>query len=82
MKAKMRFVKTYFWSIALNGCTKLIITTADRKRTVTFEVWCYRRITGIIWTESVKNEGIIKRAEDKKLLCRRRFTLISHMVMH
>jgi hypothetical protein len=46
-----KLVKCYVWSIALYD----VETWTPRKYLESFEMWCWRRMEKIGWTDSVKN---------------------------
>ena len=66
-KRKM-LLKTYVWSIAMNGCETWTIRKAERKRVEAFEMWCYRRMMNIKWMNRITNEEVLGRVEEKRTL--------------
>jgi hypothetical protein len=55
LKLRQELVKCYIWSIALYGVETWTIR-ADQKRLESFEMWCWRRMEKISWTDHVRNE--------------------------
>jgi hypothetical protein len=55
----LRFVKKpincYSWSIALCGAENWTLRKVDQKYLESFEMWCWRRIQKISWTDHVRN---------------------------
>jgi len=57
----MKQVKCYILSIALCGAEKWTLRDVDRHYLESFEMWCWRRMGKIRWTDHVRNEGILDR---------------------
>ena len=51
-------VKCYSWSIALYGAESWTLRVVDQKHLESFEVWCWRRMKKISWTDRVRNEEV------------------------
>ncbi|KAI5634899.1 hypothetical protein NE865_12382 [Phthorimaea operculella] len=83
---KKRLVKTYIWSIALYGSETWTMTQRDRERLEAFEMWCWRRMEKISWTEKRTNEEVLRRVDEKRALLRtienRRGKMIGHLIRH
>ena len=56
LKLRKKLLKCYIWSIALYGAETWTLRTADQKYLESFEMWCWRRMEKIIWTDHVRNE--------------------------
>jgi len=46
----------YFWSTALYVAKTWTLQTVDEKHLESFELWCWRRLEKINWTNHAKNE--------------------------
>jgi hypothetical protein len=46
----------YIWSIALYGEETWTLPKLDQKYLESFEMWCWRRLEKISWTDRVSNE--------------------------
>jgi len=55
---RKKLVKCYIWSIALYGTETWTLRAADQKRLESFEMWCWRRMEKISWTDRVRNEEV------------------------
>jgi hypothetical protein len=55
---RKKLVKYYIWSIALYGAETWTLRAADQKHLESFEMWCWRRMERISWTDHVRNEVI------------------------
>jgi hypothetical protein len=49
-------VKCYVWSIALYGADTWTLLAVEQKHLESFEMWCWRRMEKISWTDYVRNE--------------------------
>jgi hypothetical protein len=67
LNLRKELVKCYSWSIALYGSEKWTLRKVDQKYLESFEMWCWRRMEKISWTDRVRNE-VLHRAKDRNLL--------------
>ena len=51
-------------SIALHGAETWTLRAVDQKHQESFEMWCWRRMEKISWTDHVRNEELLLRAEE------------------
>jgi len=56
LELREKLVNYYIWSIALYGAETLTLQAVDQKHLESFEVWCWRRMKKINWTDHVRNE--------------------------
>lgn len=86
LNIRKRFIKSYIWSIALYGGETWTMTQRDRQRLEAFEMWCWRRMEGISWTEMVSNERVLERVKEKRSIMdtieNRRGSMIGHLIRH
>jgi hypothetical protein len=59
-------VKCYVWSIALYGAETWTLRAVDQKHLKSFEMWCWRRMEKIGWTDYVRNEDVLLRVEEQR----------------
>ena len=59
-----KLVKCYIWSIALYGAETWTFRRVDQKHLESFEMWCWRRMEKIIWTDHVRNEEVLLRVKE------------------
>jgi len=59
-------VKCYIWSIALYGAETWTLRAVDQKHLGSFEVWCWRRMEKISWTDHVRNEEVLLRVKHQR----------------
>lgn len=85
-KIRKRLIKIYIWSIALYGCETWTLTQRDRERLAAFEMWCWRRMEKISWTEKRTNEEVLTLVDEKRSLLRtienRRGKMMGHLIRH
>jgi len=58
-------VKCYIWSIALCGAETGILRAVDQKHLESVEMWCWRRMEKISWTDHVRNEEVLLRVKEQ-----------------
>ena len=59
-------MKCYVWSIALYGAENLTLRAMDKKHLESFEMWCWRRMEKISWTDHLRNEDILLRVKEQR----------------
>jgi hypothetical protein len=63
---RKKLVKCYIWSIALYGAETWTLRAVDKKHLECFEMWCWRRIEKISWTDHVRNEEVLLRVKGQR----------------
>jgi hypothetical protein len=66
MEMRKKPVKCYIWSIALYGVETGTLRAVQvyRKHLESFEMWCWRRMEKILWTDYVRNEEVLLRVKE------------------
>ena len=59
LNLRRKLVKCYVWSVALYGAETWMLRATDQKRLQNFEMWCWRRMEKISWTDRVRNEEVL-----------------------
>jgi len=59
-------VKCYIWSIALYGAETWTLRAVDQKHMDSFEMWCWRKMEKISWTDHVRNEEVLLRVKEQR----------------
>ena len=57
---KVCLVKDMFFPVVMYRCENWTIKKADCQRTDAFELWCWRQLLRILWTERRSNQSILK----------------------
>jgi hypothetical protein len=56
---RKKLLKCYIWSIDLYGAATWTLRAVDQKHLGSFEIWCWRRMEKISWTNNVRNEEVL-----------------------
>ena len=64
LKSRKRLVKCYIWSIVLYCAETGTLRAVDQKHLKSFEMWCWRRMEKISWTDHVRNEEVLLRVKE------------------
>ena len=57
---KVRLVKAMVFPVVMYGCESWTLKKAGRQRIDAFELWCWRRLFRVPWTERRSNQSILK----------------------
>ena len=60
LPAKVHLVKAMVFPVVMYGCESWTVKKAERRRTDTFELWCWRRLLRVPWTARRSNQSIVK----------------------
>ena len=60
LSTKVRLVKAVVFQIVVYGCESWTIKKAECQRIDAFELWCWRRLLRVLWTERKSNQSILK----------------------
>jgi hypothetical protein len=63
---RKKLVKCYVWSIALYGAETWTLRAVDQTHMESFEMWCWRRMEKISWTDHVRNEDVLLRVKEQR----------------
>jgi hypothetical protein len=58
LELRKELVKFYIESIALYGTETWTLRAVDQKHVESFEMWCWRRMKKVSWTDHVRYEEI------------------------
>ena len=56
------------WSMGLYGAETWTLRAADQKYLESCEMWCWRRMEKISWTDHVKNEEVLLRVKEQRII--------------
>ena len=65
---KIRVIKAYVWATLLYGCESWTISKEMERRLEAFEMWCYRRMMRVSWTERRTNQSILDEIQKSREL--------------
>jgi len=66
LELRKKLVKCYVWSIALYGAETWTLRAVDEKHLESSEMWCWRRMEKISWTDHVRNEDVLLRVKEQR----------------
>jgi hypothetical protein len=66
VQLRKKLVKCYIWSITLDGAETWTLRAVDQKHLEGFEIWCWRRMERISWTDHVRNEDVLLRVKEQR----------------
>jgi hypothetical protein len=76
-------MECYIWSTAVYGAEYWKLRKVDQKHLESFEMWCWRRMEKISWTDHVRNEEVLHRDKERNILLtagRRKVNWIGHIL--
>ena len=60
LPTKVRLIKAMVFPVIIHGCESWTVKKAERWRIDAFELWCWRRLLRVPWTERRSNQSILK----------------------
>ena len=61
LPTKVRLVKAMVFPVVMYGCESWTVKKAKCRRIDSFELWCWRRLLRVPWTERRSNQSILKK---------------------
>jgi hypothetical protein len=84
LNLRRKQVKCYIWSIAFYGAETWTLRKVDQKYLESFDMWCWRRMEKISWTDRVRNEEVLHRVKEERNILhkiqRRKANCIGHIL--
>jgi hypothetical protein len=84
LELRKKLVKCCIWCIALYGAETGTVRAVDQKQLYSFEMWCWRRMKKISWTDRVRNEEALLRVKEQRNILheisKRKANLIGHIM--
>ena len=59
---KVPIVKAMVFPVVMYGCESWAIEKAEHRRTVAFELWCWRRHLRVPWTVRISNQSTLRKS--------------------
>ena len=66
LNLRMKLVKCYIWSVALYGAETWTLRAVGQNHLESFEVWCWKRMEKISWTDHLRNEEVLLRVKEQR----------------
>jgi hypothetical protein len=63
---RKKLVKCYIWIIVSYGAETWKLQEVDQKLLESIEMWCWRRMEKISWTDLVRNEEVLLRVKEQR----------------
>jgi hypothetical protein len=63
LELRKKAVKCYIRGIVLYGAETWTLRAVDEKNLESFEMWCWRKVEKISWTDHVRNEDVLLRVK-------------------
>ena len=60
LPTKVRLVKAMVFPVVMYGCESLTVKKAEQQNIDVFDLWCWRRLLRVLWTERRSNQFILK----------------------
>ena len=60
LSAKVRLIKAMVFPVLMYGCESWTIKKTERQKFDAFELWCWRRLLRVSWTERISKQSILK----------------------
>ena len=60
LPTKVRLVKAMVFPLVMYECESWTVKKAEHRRIDAFELWCWRRLLRVPWTERRSNQSILK----------------------
>ena len=60
LPTKVPLVKAMVFPVVMYGCESWTIKKAEGRRIDAFELWCWRRLLRVPWTERRSNQSVLK----------------------
>jgi hypothetical protein len=84
LELRKKLVKCSIWNIALYGAETWTLRKLDQKYLESFQMWCWRMMEKIIWTDRVNNEAVLHRVKEERNILhtirRRKANWIGHIL--
>jgi len=64
--SRKKLIKRYIWCMALYGAETWTLRAADQKCLESFEMWCWRKMEKISWTDHVRNGEVLLRVSEQR----------------
>jgi hypothetical protein len=66
LNLRKKLVKCCIWRIALYGAETWTFRKVDQKYLESFEMWFWRRMEKISWTDRVRHEEVLRRVKEER----------------
>ena len=60
LPTKVHLVKAMVFPVVMHGCESWTVKKAEHRKIDAFELWCWRRLLRMLWTERRSKQSILK----------------------
>lgn len=86
IKLRVRLLYCYIWPIVMYGSEAWTLKEDTTRRLQAFEMWCYRRMLRISWTQKIRNDTVLQRVHTSRkmmlLIKKRKIEYLGHVLRH
>ena len=86
LKTRLRAIQCYIWPTLFYGAETWTITKSLLSKLDAFEMWVYRRVLQMPWTEKITNEEVLRRVGTDREIVRqfktRKLPYLGHLIRH
>ena len=61
-------MKCFVWSVVLYGAQTLTLRRNEQKQLEAFELWIWRRMESVKWTDKIKNAVVLERVGEGRIM--------------
>jgi hypothetical protein len=72
LNLRKKLVNCYIRGLALYGAETWTLRKVDQKNLGSSEVWCWRRMEKISWTDRMRNEEVLRRVKEERNIPRKK----------
>ena len=65
---RTRLVKCFVWRVALYGAETWTLRRNEQKRLKEFEMWIWRKMKRVKWTDKIKNAVVLERVGEGRIM--------------
>ena len=84
LPTKVHLVKAMAFPVVMYGCKSWTIKKIEHQRLDAFELWCWRRLLRVPWTERRSNQSILKEISPEysleRLRLKRKLQYFGHLI--
>ena len=84
LPTKVHLVKAMVFPVVMYGCESWTIKKAECRRIDAFELWCWRRLLRVPWTERRSNQSILKEISSgcslERMMLKLKFQYFGHLM--
>ena len=84
LSTMVHLIKAMVFPVVMYGCESWTVKKAERRKTDSFELWCWRRLLRIPWNARRSNQSILKEISPgcslERLMLKLKFQYFGHLI--